>query len=125
MDFCACSPAPDPAHPPPSPPADMKTTCGSSSCSAVNPSLPRCGEVGAGGYQNLCPCEESGRKCLCKPSPQRILHSRSMMKCPPFPDPRNLSSWPIIRKITLVTAGAIPVVWLVVYITLRWHYKLV
>merc|ERR1712179_292246 len=47
---------------------DLKTTCGSSSCSVVNSSLPRCGEVGQDGYMAMCPCAESGRLCVCKPS---------------------------------------------------------
>eukprot|EP00090_Calanus_glacialis_P044995 TRINITY_DN8102_c0_g1_i1.p1 TRINITY_DN8102_c0_g1~~TRINITY_DN8102_c0_g1_i1.p1 ORF type:complete len:126 (+),score=27.11 TRINITY_DN8102_c0_g1_i1:42-419(+) len=121
--FSVCSPSGHPSPSSLSTTSSMKTTCGSSSCSAVNSSLPRCGEAGQDGYQNLCPCIESGRKCLCKPRPQIMLQSSSW-KCLPVPDPRNLSSWPLIRKITLVTAGVIPVVWLVVYVILKWHYNM-
>merc|ERR1712106_91345 len=121
--FSVCSPSP-PSSPSPSQTQDLKTTCGSSSCSANNSSSTRCGDVGENGYQNLCPCVESGRKCLCKPSSPRV-SQMSSWKCLKFPDPRTLSSWPLIRKITLVTAGIIPVVWLVVYIILKWHFDLV
>ena len=39
------------APPSPTQSLDLKTTCGSSSCAAVNPELPKCGESGPEGYQ--------------------------------------------------------------------------
>ena len=100
---------------------NMKTTCGSNSCSAVNSSLPRCGDAGPQGYKTLCPCVESGRKCRCKRDPELCSRTKVIQLL----DPRHLSCWPKFRRLILVSAAVIPVVWLVTYLVLKWHYNLV
>merc|ERR1719430_3000909 len=131
MEMCACSRVPG-SRPAPSISSrisntdfsnlESKNTCGFSSCSAVNGSTTKCGSTTADGYQNLCPCVESGHPCRCKPSNPSI--TRFLHSCP-FDDPRHHKAWPIVKKGIYISLAAIPIVWALAFITLKFYFHMI